>query len=41
VRYGSQQDRDAHSGYMRDGRQEAMDLLEQTAISLRQPGGRR
>ena len=34
VRYGSQQDRDAHSGYMPDGLQEAMDLLEQAAISL-------
>lgn len=34
VRHGSQQDRDAHSGYMPDGLQEAMDLLEQAAISL-------
>jgi uncharacterized protein YndB with AHSA1/START domain len=34
VRYSSQRDRDAHSGYMQDGLQEAMDLLEQTAISL-------
>jgi uncharacterized protein YndB with AHSA1/START domain len=34
VRYGSQQDRDAHGGYMPDGLQEAMDLLEQAAISL-------
>jgi uncharacterized protein YndB with AHSA1/START domain len=45
VRNGSQRDRDAHSGYMQDGLQEAMDLLEQTAISLlagpRQPGARR
>jgi len=34
VRYGSQQERDAHASYMRDGLQEAMDLLERTAISL-------
>ena len=34
VRYGSQQDRDAHGVYMRDGLQEAMALLEQTAVSL-------
>jgi uncharacterized protein YndB with AHSA1/START domain len=34
VRYGSRQDRDAHAVYMRDGLQEAMARLEQTAISL-------
>ncbi|HEY2488979.1 MAG TPA: SRPBCC domain-containing protein [Streptosporangiaceae bacterium] len=34
VRYGSQQDRDAHGVYMRDGLQEAMALLEQAAVSL-------
>ena len=34
VRYGSQQDRDAHGVYMRDGLQEAMALLEQTAVWL-------
>jgi uncharacterized protein YndB with AHSA1/START domain len=34
VRYGNAQDRDAHSDYMEDGLQEAMDLLERTAISL-------
>jgi hypothetical protein len=36
--------RNAHSDYMKDGLQEAMDLLEQTAISLAthlsRPGGR-
>jgi uncharacterized protein YndB with AHSA1/START domain len=34
VQYDSGQDRNAHSDYMKDGLQEAMDLLEQTAISL-------
>ena len=34
VRYSSQQERDAHAIDMRDGLQDAMDLLEQTAISL-------
>jgi hypothetical protein len=36
-------DRDAHSSYQEDGLQEALDLLEQTAMSLRggqSPGDR-
>jgi uncharacterized protein YndB with AHSA1/START domain len=34
IRYDSGQDRDAHSGYMKDGLQEALDLLGQTAKEL-------
>lgn len=34
IRYGSGQDRDAHSIYMKDGLQEALDLLGRTAKEL-------
>ncbi len=34
VRYDNPQARDRHSNYMADGLQEAMDLLERTAVSL-------
>ena len=34
VRYDSERDRDVHRGYMADGCQEALDLLEQTALAL-------
>jgi uncharacterized protein YndB with AHSA1/START domain len=34
IRYGSGQDRDAHSSYMKDGLQEALDLLGRTAKEL-------
>jgi uncharacterized protein YndB with AHSA1/START domain len=34
VRYDSQRDRDAHAGYMEDGLRDALQLLEQTALSL-------
>jgi uncharacterized protein YndB with AHSA1/START domain len=34
IRHGSGQDRDAHSAYMQDGLQEALDLLGRTAKEL-------
>ena len=34
IRYGSGQDRDAHSAYMKDGLEEALDLLGRTAKAL-------
>jgi uncharacterized protein YndB with AHSA1/START domain len=34
IRYDSGQDRDAHSAYMKDGLQEALDLLGRTAKAL-------
>lgn len=34
VQYDNRQDRDAHNHYMHDGMQEAMAVLERTAISL-------
>jgi uncharacterized protein YndB with AHSA1/START domain len=34
VRYDSQRDRDAHASYMEDGLRDALQLLEQTALSL-------
>jgi uncharacterized protein YndB with AHSA1/START domain len=34
IRYGSGQDRDAHSAYMQDGLQEALELLGRTAKEL-------
>ena len=34
IRYGSGQDRDAHSAYMKDGLEEALDLLGRTAKEL-------
>jgi uncharacterized protein YndB with AHSA1/START domain len=43
VHYGNAADRDAHATYMEDGLQDALDLLEQTALSLpgrRAPGDR-
>jgi uncharacterized protein YndB with AHSA1/START domain len=40
VQYDSAQDRDAHSDYMKDGLEEAMDLLEQTARDVSHEEGR-
>jgi uncharacterized protein YndB with AHSA1/START domain len=34
IRYGSRQDRDAHRAYMKDGLEEALDLLGRTAKAL-------
>jgi uncharacterized protein YndB with AHSA1/START domain len=34
VQYESRRERDAHAEYMRDGLQEALDLLEQTAVAV-------
>ena len=34
IQYGNRQDRDAHRDYMGDGLQGALDLLEQTAMSI-------
>ena len=34
IRYGGGQERDAHSAYMQDGLQEALDLLGRTAKAL-------
>jgi hypothetical protein len=34
VLYDNEQDRDTHYTYMQDGLQDAMDLLEQSVISL-------
>ncbi len=42
VHYDNEQDRDTHYTYMQDGLQDAMDLLEQTMISLvSEPSARR
>lgn len=40
VQYDSAQDRNAHSDYMKDGLEEAMDLLEQTARDVGHEEGR-
>jgi uncharacterized protein YndB with AHSA1/START domain len=41
VRYDNKRDRDAHASYMEDGLDDGLDLLEQTAMSLRRvPSGR-